>query len=118
MNRWWVGVVVAVAAATFAGAAHAAPPAPSQLTVGDRARPLDVEGAPQFGWMPSGAVQSAYEIRVDGPSGQAWDSGRVASSDESYVPYGGPALAPGTSYTWTVRTWDRDGQASPYAPAA
>jgi hypothetical protein len=46
------------------------------------------------------------------------DSGKVGSSDESYVPYGGPALAPGTSYTWTVRTWDRDGQASPYAPPA
>ncbi len=90
--------------------------------MGDRERPLDVEGAPQFGWMPSSAkgddVQTAYEILLSGPSGQVWDSGRVASSDQSYVAYGGPALAPGTSYSWTVRTWDRDGEASPYAPEA
>ena len=31
--------------------AQAAGP-PTQLTVGDQPRPLNVEGAPQFGWMP------------------------------------------------------------------
>ena len=44
-----------------------------------------------------------------------WDSGKVASSAQSYVPYGGPALANGEAYDWTVKTWDRDGEASPAA---
>ncbi len=47
-----------------------------------------------------------------------WDSDKVASSSESYVSYGGPALANGESYTWTVRTWDKDGVASDWAPNA
>ena len=35
----------------LSGTAHAAGP-PTELTVGDQARPLNVEGTPQFGWMP------------------------------------------------------------------
>ncbi|GGT94017.1 family 78 glycoside hydrolase catalytic domain [Actinomadura citrea] len=129
-------VAVAVAAVTAAvvtglpGTAQAAlkaghaPQAPAGLTVGDQARPLSVEGAPLFGWTPRdrdpGEVQSAYEITVRGPSGKAvWDSGRVRSGSQEYVRYAGPTLAPETSYTWTVRTWDGSGKRSPWArPAA
>lgn len=49
---------------------------------------------------------------------QVWDSGRVESSDQSYVSYAGPELAPGTSYSWTVRTWDHSGKVSPWASSA
>ena len=42
----------------------------------------------------------------------------MASSAESFVPYSGPALDAGTSYAWTVRTWDRTDQISPWATAA
>jgi hypothetical protein len=107
-------------------ASHAArpkpPAAPSELTVGDRSRPLNVEGAPQFGWMPSSSrgddFQTAYQITVSQGGDTVWDSGKVESSDQSYVPYGGPALQPGTSYEWSVRTWDSDGTASAWARAA
>jgi alpha-L-rhamnosidase len=109
MRRWMAGAAVMAAAAISIGQGAradgpAAPPAPAQLTVGDTARPLNVEGAPQFGWMPGSArgddVQSAYEIVVSDAAGQpVWDSGKVASSDQSYVPYAGPALDNGTSYT-------------------
>ena len=46
-----------------------------------------------------------------------WDSGKVRSSKQSYVAYGGPALRSGTSYTWRVRTWDRTGRRSGWAAA-
>ncbi|URM94246.1 glycoside hydrolase family 78 protein [Actinomadura madurae] len=125
-------VLVAVAAVTAAavtglpGTAEAAlraghaPLSPAGLTVGDQARPLNVEGAPLFGWTPRdrdpGEVQSAYEIVVRDPSGRTvWDSRRVRSGSQEYVKYAGPALAPETSYTWTVRTWDRTGKRSPWA---
>ncbi|MBD2895513.1 Alpha-L-rhamnosidase [Actinomadura sp. RB99] len=100
-----------------------APQAPASLTVGDQARPLSVEGAPRFGWRPRdvdpGEVQSAYEIAVRDASGKTvWDSGRVTSASQEYVPYAGPALASEATYTWKVRTWDRTGKASPWSRAA
>src|SRR5918999_3544795 len=90
-----------VAPAHAAPAGHR-PQAPAGLTVGDQARPLNVEGAPAFGWRPRdvdpGEAQSAYQIRVAAGRLAVWDSGKVASSQQSYVPYRGPALAPGESY--------------------
>lgn len=102
------------------------PQAPAGLVVGGDARPLEVDGPPQFGWLPrdpdDNETQSAYEIRLSRsePDGTArvWDSGRVRSSDQSYVPYTGPALDPGATYDWTVRTWDRSGRPSPWAKRA
>jgi alpha-L-rhamnosidase len=101
----------------------AAPSAPIELTVGDRAQPMNVEGAPLFGWLPQDGpneVQSAYQISVvkaaDGSV--VWDSAKVTSSEQAYVAYGGPLLASQTSYSWSVRTWDRNGQESPWAKHA
>lgn len=101
----------------------AAPMAPTNLTVGDRTRPMNVEGAPLFGWLPQDGpneIQTAYQIVVTRTKDamMVWDSNKVASGEQAYVPYAGPALANETTYSWTVRTWDRDDQPSPWAPAA
>jgi hypothetical protein len=112
------------AAAASAEAGNHAPQAPTQLTVDDRTDPLAVDGLPLFGWLPTdrdgNEAQSGYEIVVTRGSGGApvWDSGRVRTSRQSWVGYGGPALAAGTTYRWSVRTWDRRGAVSPYATAA
>jgi alpha-L-rhamnosidase-like protein len=123
------------AAGSLAGAALAAAPlpagasagtaeAPNHLTVGDLTRPLDVTGAPQFGWLPQDRggdeIQTAYEITVrNGLTGApVWTSGRVASSASSYVPYRGPALAAGGTYDWSVTTWNRQGEMSPAASSS
>lgn len=100
-----------------------APAAPTRLTVEDQARPLEVDGDPRFGWLPQdvdgGEVQTAYEIEVrDADGAVVWDSGKVESSQQAYVDYAGPELEPGAAYEWTVRTWDRTDQASPWAPEA
>ncbi len=99
------------------------PTAPVQLTVGDRPRPLNVEGLPLFGWWPQDGpneIQTAYHVRVlrDDDQSVVWDSDKVASSEQSYVPYAGPELARQTSYSWTVRTWDSGDQASPWSDPA
>ncbi|MCW3845000.1 glycoside hydrolase family 78 protein [Micromonospora yasonensis] len=112
-----VATVAAGAPPASAAPGHA-PTAPAGLTVGDRTRPLNVEGIPQFGWLPRdvdpGETQTAYRITVTTAGGDLiWDSGKVASDQQSYVPYGGPALRAGTAYEWTVRTWDRTDQPSP-----
>src|SRR3954452_3969023 len=98
MKRWGISAAV-VLSLGWAGVAHAAQ-APTQLTVGDQTRPLNVEGAPQFGWMPASTksddVQTGYEVKVLKADGSTvWDSDKVASANQSYVPYAGPALANG-----------------------
>src|SRR5688572_16354626 len=88
--------------------------APDDLRVGDRARPLAVEGRPLFSWLPhdpaGNQVQSARQIHVwrEGSSAILWDSGKVRSSEPSYVEYAGPPLRPGAAYAWKVRTWNRE----------
>ena len=63
-------------------------------------------------------MQSAYQLTVAKADGTAvWDSGKVGLG-AVVRPYGGPALANGEAYTWSVKTWDRDGEASPAAPAS
>jgi alpha-L-rhamnosidase len=69
-----------------------APLAPTDLNIADRARPLNVEGTPLFGWVPNdkdgNEIQSAYQIQLTRVSDGVliWDSGKVASSAESCVP--------------------------------
>lgn len=100
-----------------------APTAPTRLTVEDQAHPLEVDGAPRFGWLPQdvdgGEVQTAYEVEVRDDEDQVvWGSGKVDSDQQAYVDYEGDELDPGAAYDWTVRTWDRTGQVSPWAPEA
>src|ERR1035437_8521688 len=121
-----VALLVAVSASMFGSAGVAlaasnhAPDAPTGLSVGDQTQPLDVTGTPQFGWLPQdqdgNEIQTAYQIQVtrDSDGASIWDSGKVLSSAESYVPYAGPALADGTSYSWRVKTWDRGTLGSPW----
>ncbi|MFJ4408491.1 family 78 glycoside hydrolase catalytic domain [Streptomyces sp. NPDC088910] len=97
------------------------------LTVGAlqtnaRTNPLGIAGdAPTFSWKSTssarGVVQTAYEVRV-GTSAAAddvWSSGKVASSDQLDVRYGGPKLTSQTRYYWQARVWDGDGRASDWS---
>lgn len=120
-----IGLVVASASPGVADRSEPnhRPQAPTHLTVADQVDPLAVNGRPSFGWLPRDAdrdeTQSAYEVVVrDGRGRQVWDSGKVDSGQQSWVPYAGPDLEPGTKYTWKVRTWDRGGETSPYARSA
>lgn len=112
------------AAAAPARAPAAAPgTAPDDLRVGDRPRPLNVEGKPSFSWLPhdpgGDQVQSARQIQVwrDGSTALVWDSGKVRSSQQSHVEYAGAPLRPATAYRWKVRTWNRADAASEWSAA-
>ncbi|WP_107070254.1 family 78 glycoside hydrolase catalytic domain [Streptomyces sp. AcH 505] len=89
---------------------------------------LDV-ARPAFAWTVRDTgraeAQTAYEIRVQPrSSGKAdrvpdgWDSGRVRSADSTNVRYAGPALISDHTYTWSVRTWNKEGKASPWSAAS
>ncbi|MDB6076754.1 MAG: inverting alpha-L-rhamnosidase, partial [Akkermansiaceae bacterium] len=112
---------VAIAGALSAGAIlHAA----TAISAGsprceDRIDPLGVDIAkPRFSWKidsdQRGQAQTAYEVVVDG----VWDSGKVNSSESLHVEYGGPALATAKGYTWKVRVWGANGEASDWSGPA
>jgi alpha-L-rhamnosidase len=122
-----VRAVALVAAVLVLGGVPAAaaggPGPPDHLTVDGLTSPVGVDDTPAFAWRVDddrrGAVQAAYRVVVAGAAdgrGVVWDSGRVASDQQAFVPYRGPALAGDRSYWWTVTTWSAGGQASPPAP--
>ena len=127
-----VSILAPLARASVAGATTGGPGAPLALTVDDLAAPVGLGLTDvYFGWHVDdgrrGAVQSAYRIVVSRPvlggprRGAApvvWDSGKVLSVAQAFVPYGGRALAPDTTYRWTVQTWDGSGVSGPRAHAA
>ncbi|HEX6387629.1 MAG TPA: family 78 glycoside hydrolase catalytic domain, partial [Anaerolineae bacterium] len=103
------------------------PHAPTHLRVNDLVNPVGTPGRPYFGWIVNDSrpnqVQTRYQILVASSpahladrTGGVWDSGEVASSRQNHVVYNGEIrLRSNTRYFWTVRTWDREGQTSPYA---
>jgi alpha-L-rhamnosidase len=118
------------AAPAGARAAPATLGAPRGLTVDGLPAPIGLGLTDvQFGWQVNdpraGSMQAAYRIVVTRPSltgttapATVWDSGEVSSSDQAFVAYGGPPLAPGTAYQWTVQTWAAAGGPSAFAPVA
>ncbi len=95
------------------------------LTTNGRIDPLGIPGAaPVFGWAieasERGTVQSAYEIQVGSGPGETdvWSSGKIQSSEQVDVAYGGPDLTAATEYFWRVRIWDGDGTQAEWSEPA
>ncbi len=99
------------------------PQLPSGLLTNELTSPDNTEN-PVFGWLVNDTdrneIQTAYEIIVsDAITGnEIWDSGKVISSEQSYIKYGGEKLEDAHSYIWKVRTWDKDGEVSEYSDEA
>ena len=79
--------------------------------------PLGIDsGQPHFSWKIRSDVpmeQVAYEIEV-GPD--IWTSGRVSSSDQVMVPYGGEPLSSRQQGWWRVRVWRSEKEVSDWSP--
>jgi alpha-L-rhamnosidase len=86
------------------------------------------DGFPVFGWIMNdkdkNEYQSAYQIlvassqeNIDSDYGDMWDSEKFKSSESSNITYPirGKELQSGRMYFWKVRTWDKDGNISPYS---
>ena len=113
----FVGVFCAAAAA--APPAAAPPPADDEFGLLADLRPspsLGVSVQPSFSWvvpavptLGPGQTQQAFQVRVSGPAGvSAWDSGRVASAQQSHVQCP-VTLAAAAKYQWEVLVQVRDG---------
>jgi len=92
--------------------------------------PLGVDEArPVFGWVPVAGRpdenQRAYQVLVaSAPEllipavADLWDSGPIGSDLVNGVRYDGRPLVSRQQCWWTVRLWDKDGDAGPVAPPA
>ncbi len=115
-----------IASAEGNGSAAQPPGPPNTLTTTGVTDPVGVDPDDVlFAWRVAdarrGAVQSGYRIVVTGPEASAstlWDSGDVASGQQAFVGYGGPALSADTRYRWTVRTANRAGRWGAPSPIA
>ena len=115
---------VALTAEAMAAQINHAPGAPTGLLTNESEHPMNVESAPMFDWWVNDEdydeIQTAYQIRLydDVTDAIVWDSGKVSSANQNCVPYTGEALEPGHPYSWEVRTWDSEGDVSPYSARA
>ncbi len=124
-----LGLVAGTVGSGSAAAAEERPGPPDALRVAGLASPLGLAADDIFfAWQVRDgrrrARQGAYRIEVTGPVGGhgpapvVWDSGRVTSAEQAFVPYAGTPLSSDAAYRWTVRTWDGSGQEGPpSAPA-
>lgn len=92
--------------------------------------PLGVDAAhPRLSWILDadgrGQEQTAYQILVahtaaelEQDHGDLWDSGKVASDQTTFVNYDGYPLYSREACFWKVRSWDKDGQVSPWSKPA
>jgi alpha-L-rhamnosidase len=124
-------LAVPAVASAQPSAPHAAALAPTRLRADGQASNVLTDAAhPSFAWTVRDTgraeAQTGYELHV-APAAQSyaahgaatWDTGRVRSSNSTDVAYAGPALVSDQTYTWTVRTWNKEGEASPWsAPAS
>lgn len=89
---------------------------------------IDVE-RPRLSWMlsPAGGVrgQSAYRVLVASSpeilrkdQGDLWDSGRISSSQSTWVEYAGKKLAARQQAFWKVRVWSDTGNPSSWSAQA
>jgi len=103
---------------------------PTGLLVEHLSNPLGIDNpAPCFSWQIKsprrGVKQTAYQIQVASDKQllgigrpDMWDSGKVDSSDQTAVPYGGKKLASRQAYYWRVRVWDEKGTPSNFSEIA
>ena len=106
------------------------PDAPTGLQCEYIQNPLGIDvDTPRFSWVVNdakrGVLQTAYQIIVSSSEsnlrqddGELWNSGKVPSSQQVNISYEGEPLSSATRYYWKVRTWDAEGQVSPYSDVA
>jgi alpha-L-rhamnosidase len=121
--------IVFLTSITTLAAKATAPNAPSNLRCSDKSNPIGTDAKPYFGWMvtdpDNNEIQSAYQVLVsstisglNNDHGDIWDSEKTPSRLQNYIALQGQPLQSATRYYWKVRTWDKDGNVSPYSSPA
>ena len=91
----------------------------SNLRVENLERPLGIDtDKPRFSWVIMSHLQNvhqtAYQIVVSGDDGEVWNSGKVESDKQLWIPYGGTKLESTRQYSWKIKVWTTVGE-SPWS---
>lgn len=104
--------------------------APADLKTEWKVNPLGIDVIqPGFSWLLTGSErgqkQTGYQVIVASAeaglksgNGDIWNSGRMASDEQTNIIYEGPALKSGERYFWKVRVWDENNNASEWSQEA
>ena len=80
---------------------------------------IDVE-APRFSWQITSdmqdVVQQAYQIIVSSDGQEIWNSGKVASNQQLWIPYQGTALKSNQHCSWQVKVFTNKGESAWSSP--
>ena len=87
----------------------------TNLTVENLKRPLGIDTAePRFSWQITSdqqdVRQTAYQIIVSDEQGEVWNTGKVDSDQQLWLPYAGKQLQSNTACTWKVKVWTTAGE--------
>jgi len=87
----------------------------SWLRVENMEQPLAIDtNEPRFSWLiksdKQNVKQTAYQIMVSTDKGEVWNSGKVESDQQLWVPYGGEKLKSATQCIWKVKVWTTVGE--------
>src|SRR3954462_12516746 len=138
-RRHVIGSAVAVVAGAALAVAVAGPAAAGSEIRTAEVIDLEIDGrddaplgvddiAPRLSWRVTGArpgwLQSAYQIRAartirevaTGP--YLWASGKISSSAQSDIPWGGVELPSRQAVAWQVRVWSTQGDVTPWSKPA
>ena len=85
------------------------------LRVENLDKPLGIDTAePRFSWQITSdkrdVRQTAYQIVVSDDKGEVWNTGKVESEQQLWIPYAGKQLTSGTFCTWKVKVWTTAGE--------
>lgn len=73
-----------------------------------------IDKIPEFSWKldsnRKNVLQSAYQIVVTTAGGCVWNSGKVESREQAFIPYEGKPLQSRTVYEWKIIVWDDKGK--------
>ncbi len=78
--------------------------------------PLGIDTSePRFSWIITApkerdVVQTGYHLIVSGDRGEVWNTGRVESGEQLWVPYRGLPLKSGQHLTWRVKVYTNRGE--------
>ena len=85
------------------------------LRVENLTNPLGIDtDQPRFSWVTTSdekdVRQTAYQIIVSGDKGELWNSGKVDSDAQLWIPYAGEKLKSGMQCSWKVKVFTNKGE--------
>ena len=85
------------------------------LRVENLEKPLGIDtDTPRFSWQITSdkqdVKQTAYQIIVCDDKGEVWNTGKVESDQQLWIPYAGKQLKSGTFCSWKVKVWTTVGE--------